>query len=378
MSLSLREVHDRIEWNSALKALPDPHILQCWEWGVFKSRHYWGTLRLLWERRGSPVAAAQVLVRRGTGRKAQMISRALPTSVAYVPKGPTLDWADAPLRQAVLSELEAVARRERAIFVKIDPDVVLGTGVPGSADEAASRLGAEVQSALTRRRWRSSSAQVQFRNTAQIDLTTDEAGLLAAMKQKTRYNVRLAEKKGVRVRAGGPNDLDLLYRLYAETSVRDGFVIRTPAYYRDAWGTFVAAGLAQPFIAEVEGEAVGAIVVYRFGARAWYMYGMSRPSHREKMPNHRLQWEAMRWAKAQGCRVYDFWGAPDEFTEDDPLWGVWKFKAGFGGRVIRHIGAWDYAASPLAYYLYMRVMPRALAVMRRRGRAETARALVRE
>ena len=105
------------------------------------------------------------------------------------------------------------------------------------------------------------------------------------------------------------------------------------------------------------------------------MYGMSREAHREKMPNHLLQWEAMRWAKAAGCETYDFWGAPDELTEADPMWGVWKFKEGFGGQVVRHIGAWDYAPSPLLYRLYTAILPRVLDVLRWRGRRKTQASL---
>jgi lipid II:glycine glycyltransferase (peptidoglycan interpeptide bridge formation enzyme) len=199
--------------------------------------------------------------------------------------------------------------------------------------------------------------------------------LLAGMKQKTRYNLRLAERRGVRVRTGGLSDLDLLYRLYAETAVRDGFVIRPPAYYREAWGRFIEAGLAQPLLAEVEGEPIGAVIVYRYGRTAWYLYGMSREAHRDKMPNHLLQWHAIQWAQAQGCTVYDFWGAPDEFVESDPLWGVWKFKEGFGGQVVRGLGAWDYAPNPALYRLYSTVLPRLLSLMRRRGRRRTQASL---
>jgi peptidoglycan pentaglycine glycine transferase (the first glycine) len=177
------------------------------------------------------------------------------------------------------------------------------------------------------------------------------------------------------VRLGSHADLDLLYRMYAETSVRDGFAIRGLDYYRDAWGRFMAAGLAQPFVAEVDAEPVGALVVFRFAHTAWYLYGMSRDAQRDKMPNHLLQWHAIRWAKAQGCTSYDFWGAPDDFVESDPLWGVWRFKEGFGGQLVRHIGAWDYAPSPLLYRLYSIILPRVLDVMRRRGRNQTRQSI---
>ncbi len=363
--------HPRV-WDELISAQPHSHILQSWKWGEFKSRYGWSARRLAWNAStGQPVAAAQILRRQLFLPSASR----LPPSVLYVPKGPVLNWADESLRGRVLDDLQALARRERAVFIKLDPDLPFAAGFPGQ--EQTNPMGAQLVSELEIRDWRLSRDQIQFRNTVTLDLRRSEADLLSGMKQKTRYNVRLAEKKGVRVRSspGSLTDLDLLYRMYAETSVRDGFVIRSANYYRDAWGSFIEAGLAQPFIAEVEGEPVSALILFKFARTAWYMYGMSREAHREKMPNHLLQWEAMRWAKANGCETYDFWGAPDEFNASDPMWGVWKFKEGFGGQVVRHIGAWDYAPSPLLYRLYTVILPRVLDVMRRRGRRKTRQAL---
>ncbi len=360
-------IADRHTWNPLISALPFTHIFQSWEWGEFKSRYGWSARRFVWTgATGQPAAAAQVLCRR-IGLPTSNLR--LPTAILYVPKGPLLDWGDEPLRARVLDDLQSLARRERAIFIKTDPDL------PAPPSSVAGRDGEGITTDLQRRGWRFSREQIQFRNTVTLDLRHGEADLLARMKQKTRYNVRLAEKKGVRVRPGSPADLDLLYRLYAETSVRDGFVIRSADYYRDAWGSFIEAGLARPFIAEVEGEPVSALILFKFARTAWYMYGMSREAHREKMPNHLLQWEAMRWAKANGCETYDFWGAPDEFTEADPMWGVWKFKEGFGGHIARRIGAWDYAPSTLLYRLYTVILPRVLDVMRWRGKQQTRRTL---
>jgi len=239
-------------------------------------------------------------------------------------------------------------------------------------------------SALRRRGWLFSSDQIQFRNTVLIDLSPSEDELLARMKQKTRYNVRLASKKGVTVRMGTENDLPMLYKMYAETSVRDGFVIRGEDYYRTVWQTFMGSSghyhpsstpWAAPLIADVDREPVAAIFVYYFAGRAYYLYGMSREIHREKMPNYLLQWEAMRRAKAAGCSFYDLWGAPDEFNEGDSMWGVFRFKEGLGGQVVRTLGAWDYTPRPLWYKLYSQVLPRLLDVMRSRGRSRTRQAL---
>jgi lipid II:glycine glycyltransferase (peptidoglycan interpeptide bridge formation enzyme) len=219
------------------------------------------------------------------------------------------------------------------------------------------------------------------------------------MKQKTRYNIRLAQKKGVSLRIGTSNDIDLLYRMYAETSIRDGFVIRDEGYYRTVWQRFMANApssasnpqasittpgeasrwdqfpYAEPIIAEVDDEPVAAIFVFYFAGRAYYVYGMSRDMHREKMPAYLLQWEAIKRAKARGCAVYDLWGAPDVFEESDSMWGVYRFKEGLGGKVVRTLGAWDYPPNPFWYKLYSEIIPRVLNVMRLRGKAKTRQSL---
>lgn len=343
--MTLKLVTDPIAWNTALAALPYRHILQAWEWGQFKQRWGWSPRYFVNEEGGVVNAAALVLRRTFSPLKLNLL---------YVPKGPALDYADGALVDRVLRDLVDVARRDRAIFIKIDPD-----------------LNPPDRSLLLDRGWIDSAEQIQFRNTMLLDLTRSEDDLLAAMKPKTRYNVRLAQKKGVTIRSGNLDDLELLYAMYAETAQRDGFIIRPLDYYRDAWGSFIRSGLAHPLIAEVDQEAVAGLILFRFADRAWYMYGMSRNAHRDKMPNYLLQWEAIRWAKAQGCAVYDLWGAPDELNESDSMWGVYKFKEGLGAEFAPHVGAYDFVVSRPGYWLYTQAMPRVLDVMRRWHRSST-------
>jgi lipid II:glycine glycyltransferase (peptidoglycan interpeptide bridge formation enzyme) len=123
-------------------------------------------------------------------------------------------------------------------------------------------------------------------------------------------------------------------------------------------------------LAEYEGNPLAAVILVRFGERMIYMYGASTERERQRMPGYLLQWEAIRLARAQGCQIYDFWGAPNEFVESDPLWGVWRFKEGFSGQVVRFIGAWDYVARPFWYWVYTAVMPRYLAYLRRRSHGD--------
>lgn len=352
-------------WNTIVASFPKPHILQTWQWGEIKSHFGWRPSHRVWGDEHNPAAAALILQ-----REIPLAGFAARLRVLYAPKGPLLrDWGDGSLRQQVLDDLQALARQRGAIFLKIDPDVELGSGVPGEPEAESNPLGGALQSELQARGWRYSAEQIQFRNTVLIDLSASEDTILARMKQKTRYNIRLAGRKGVKARMGDDGDFGLLYRMYAETSLRDGFIIRGEAYYQTLWRTFFEAGMLDPLIAEVEGEPVGALMLYRHAGRAWYLHGMSREFHREKMPNYLLQWEAIRHAKATGCREYDLWGAPETFDESDAMWGVFRFKRGLSGEVARTLGAWDYPEKPFYYKLYTQTLPRILAVMRRRGKA---------
>ncbi|MGE5376011.1 MAG: lipid II:glycine glycyltransferase FemX [Bacteroidota bacterium] len=387
---------DANSWNSMISRLPNPHFLQTHEWGQVKAKYGWQPIYVAWDEQKNmkvvtdesrlpsfafpPSATALIL-------KRQILNRgfAKHLSILYSPKGPLLDWSNESLRNRVLNDLQSFAKKQGAIFLKMDPDVVLATGVPGGADDRPDPTGQGLLSELDRRGWRYSSDQIQFKNTVLIDLTRSEEETLARMKQKTRYNIRLARKKGVALRVGTQMDFPLLYRMYAETSVRDGFVIRDEGYYRTVWQTFMQQNVetpkdssvpsCEPLIAGVDGEPVAAIFIFYFDGRAYYVYGMSRDAHRDKMPTYLLQWEAMRRAKDKGCAVYDLWGAPEMFDESDSMWGVYRFKEGLGGRVVRTLGAWDFAPSPFWYKMYSEIIPRLLDVMRSRGQAKTKQSL---
>ncbi|MCB9421134.1 MAG: peptidoglycan bridge formation glycyltransferase FemA/FemB family protein [Ardenticatenaceae bacterium] len=348
-------ITDSAVWETALSQLPNAHALQSWTWGEFKSRWGWSAARYVLGIDGKPLAAFQILKRK--------LPRLL-FSILYVPKGPALDYNDAALRRVVLAELEAIAARERAIFIKIDPEVVKSWGLE---PERPSPIGSKFITELNQRGWRFSAEQIQFRNTVEMAAQRPEEELLAAMKPKTRYNIRLAGRKGIVVRPGTAVDWTVIGEMYRETAARDGFAIRPLDYYLDIWRAFYDAGIAQPLIAEYEGDPVAAVVLVRYGSRVIYMYGASTDKERNRMPNYLLQWEAIRWAQAQSAEIYDFWGAPDEFVETDRMWGVWRFKDGFNGQVVRHIGAWDFVIRPFWYWLYTVALPKYLDFLRSRS-----------
>lgn len=327
------------EWNSFVAASPTGHILQSTQWGQLKERFGWQVARIALEDRGQWLAGAQILFR-PLG----------PKTIAYVPKGPIVDWADAMITQTLLEALHHLCRQRQAIFLKIEPDL--------AEDPTLTHK-------LIGLGFHASPQTIQPRCTILLDLTPDPDNILARMKSKTRYNIGLAARKGVTVREATTEDLPAFYHLMQITSRRDRFRIHSESYYRTAYQLFVPQGLAKLFLAIFEDQILAGIMAFAFGHKAWYMYGASSDEHRNLMPNYLLQWEAIKWAKDRGCLTYDLWGIPDEEEEvlereftnrSDGLWGVYRFKRGFGGRVVHYLGAYDYVYSPSLYWLYRKLL----------------------
>lgn len=363
---------DAISWNKIIAELPGRHVLQTWEWGQVKEKYGWQVLTQIWRDEGCMVQGAALVLE----RTIRIAGFAPGLRILYVPRGPMTDWSNPIWRKEVLDDLQSLAKRQRAIFIKIDPEVFLGSGIPGTPGAIENEVGKKVLEDLQVRGWRYSGEQIQYRNTVWLDLDHSEEELLARMKQKTRYNIRLADRKGVQVRQGTLADLPMLYQLYTETSARDGFVIRSEEYYYTIWRSFLDKNMAEAFIAEVKGEPIAGLFLFYFGGKAWYLYGMSRRAYSDRMPNYLLQWKAICRARSIGCVQYDLWGAPDIFDENDPMWGVFRFKKGLGGKVMRTIGAWDFPTQPGLYSLYTYILPKLLAILRVRGKARTRQGIL--
>jgi peptidoglycan pentaglycine glycine transferase (the first glycine) len=338
----LLQAADRDRWNDFVRASTYPSVMQSWEWGELKAATGWTPLVVALEDDGALRAGALVL------------ERPLPhlrRGLLYAPRGPVLDWSDLDLLARLIAEIRAVARERGAVALKIDPcvpaerkDVVaalegLGFRFAGSADPD---LGG-----------------TQPRYVMKTDLRPEPEELLANFHPKWRYNIRLAERKGVTVREGTRADLPEFYRVLQITAERDRFRVRGLDYYERLYDLLAPAGMAKLFVAEVEGQVVSGAILFRMGREAVYVYGASDNEHRNLMPNHLLQWTMMRWARAQGCEVYDFRGVSRE-VDGEPmgeLGGLNRFKRGFAAQYMEYIGEYDLVLSPFWY--------RAMSVARR-------------
>lgn len=326
-------------WDAWLSARPDGHLLQSWIWGDLKSKSGWHPLRLaLWdEERDEIVAAAQVL-RKTAPRLPLRLGH-----LAYIPKGPVLDWSQPDLCVAFFAQLDNHLRRQGALALRMD--LMQEEGTP-EAELVLKRM--QALDAHTER-------TIQPLRTIIVDLEHSEEEILARMKEKWRYNVGLARRRGVTVRvAETEEDVRAWYDLLRVTCERDGFGVHTLDYYLDAQRLLGQQNYARIFLAEFEGQLLGGIFVTLFAREGIYLYGASSNEQRKHMPNHLLQWEAMCWAKRNGATRYDLWGIPATDDDDEAMAGVYRFKSGWGGRVTRFLGCYERVYNPLGMSLARR------------------------
>lgn len=304
-------------------------FLQSGFWGSFKARFGWN--------------ARAFMVDWGEGGKLPLLvirRRLWPgASFAYVPWGPELPAGFSAQDAELSSSLEELAH---ALKNQLPPDTVFVRFDPPWAS-----VGADLPPPAILGSFRRAGADIQPPDTVLIDLTASEDDLLAAMKSKWRYNVRLAEKKGVAVRRLDLAGLDAFYALYEETARRDRIAIHGKNYYSSLFSHAADyKGGTQElrlYVAEHSDRPIAAIIALFRGEEATYLYGASSDRDRNLMPAYALQWRAMRDAREAGCLRYDLFGIPPKEDPGHPMAGLYRFKTGFGGSVVHRPGSWDYA-----------------------------------
>ena len=322
-----RFLPDSDTWDAFVARQPRAHILQTTTWAALKSDFGWRQARVaLADDAGTIVAGAQLLFRR---------LPALPYTLAYLGKGP---YGERPAVAKLWPAIHSCARAHRAAFLKWEPDVA---NVVNFAPPPDFRLSAQ---------------SVQPPRTILVDISGDEASILARMNQGTRRKIRHSSRE-LQFREGSNADIPAFFALLEETARRNGFGIHPLAYYERAASLFLS-GRAALILAEREGQTLAGVMVFALGRRAWYFYGASSAAARTANAGYGAQWAAVRWARERGCLEYDLWGVPDEdpasleaqFKQrSDGLWGVYGFKRGWGGQITRSVGTWDCVYQPLAY-----------------------------
>jgi peptidoglycan pentaglycine glycine transferase (the first glycine) len=344
---------DRERYNAFIASSPLADLLQAWEWGEVKRRSGWAPRRFLVEDdAGRVIGATQILGRRPVRGTPMLL---------YAPRGPVADgFAERPLT-ALIDEIRA--RAGDAFVLKCDPAIEDGSPELRALEAVGLKLAPEA-----------GFGGVQPKAVMVLDLAPDEEELLAGFHSKWRYNVRLAERKGVSVEQVTRAELPAFYDLLVETARRDRFLIRGRAYFETLFDCLEPSASIAMFLARFEGQPIAGALCMGFGPRLTYVYGASSNEHRNVMPNHLMQWHMIRWAKEHGYAIYDFRGV-SPVRNGEPveahLAGLNRFKEGFGARYVEYAGTFDLPLRPVVYRAWRWGAPLAINTLKRlkRGRA---------
>ncbi|HEY6781764.1 MAG TPA: peptidoglycan bridge formation glycyltransferase FemA/FemB family protein [Candidatus Dormibacteraeota bacterium] len=321
-------------WDELVAENPDGgQILQTRAWGEFKRAHRWSPHYLVSET--EPPVAILVLRHSAPGLGV----------LGYVPKGPGV--AGTAELAALLEGLRATAGS--AFAIKVEPEIEQSQ----DAIFALRAMGLE-----------KSRHDVQIsRATIIVGLRPNEDALIASFKPKCRYNIRLAERRGVTVAPVALDDasVDTMYSLMTSTRDRAGFTLRSKEYFSQYWHLQAAAGQGQLFFASLDGAVLAGVFATYIGKKAWYKDGGSTKEHAAVMAPYLLQWEVMRWLRARGVEAYDLVAVPPaaELNPAHPLFGLYRFKSGFSDRITEYVGTWDLAIRHRRYAAWNAVAERA-------------------
>ena len=352
MSVSVRPWGDPTTWNRFVASVPHAHFQQSWEWGELASDLGGNAVRLAAVRGSAVVGAMQIFVN-GSGFPGR--------TLLYVPRGPALLESSAQVLGPLLDAARAVGMERRSLGIRLEPNVP-------QRDDCLRQL-------LTSFGFHPSYPPSQPRSSWMLDISASHDELLAQMKSKTRYNIRLAARKGVEVSRATLDDLSELYDLYLETAQRDDLFVHPESLYRRMFDLFERANRFAMIFARHNGRLIAAVTLIHMGDTCWYLHGASSNEHRNLMATYLLQWEGIKCAKSWGCRLYDFRAVPDLLREDQDMYGVYRFKEGFGGHHFTTMDTYAQAYAPGLFGVWQTYFSGrfALQAMRRRHAGLPAR-----
>ena len=300
-----------------------------WKWEAIVSRDANGTIK----------GSLAVLIRK--------IVPGLPFTMMYGCRGPVTDLDDKETMADLIDGAKKLAKQYHSYVIKIDPDVP-------SSETAYTKMLEDLGFQLTGGGATFDAIQPQYVFRLNTEGKTAEE-LLMSLPQSTRRKVRAGAKKGVTVEIKGKEAVPDFARLMLETGVRDGFVTREASYFENMLDNL--GEHARLYMAYYEGQAIAGTLAIWYGDKVWYLYGASSNEHRNLMPNYMLQWSMIEWAVEKGCRIYDFRGVPGRVGEDHPLYGLYKFKLGFGGDYVEFVGEMDMVLSKPVNFMITKGKP---------------------
>ena len=313
---------------------PKGHFLQSPEWAKLKSE--WKNEVVLSEDKdGNIKGAMSILI-----RKLPYIN----SSIMYSPRGPVCDIHDKETFQDLVNGAKELAKKYNAFIFRVDPDI------PDS-DEEFKKIAQEVGFKL-KENVKDFSEVIQPRYVFRLNVKDKtEEELLKSFHEKTRYNIRLAGRKGVTIRDGNREDLKDFYKIMQETGNRDNFLIRPLEYFEKMYDC-MGKDYLRVIMADYNGKPIsGAIAIY-YGNKVWYLYGASSNQNRNVMPNYLVQWEMIKWALEKKCDIYDFRGVSGHVDEHHPQYGIYKFKKGFNGDFVEFVGELYMVFKPLTNFAF--------------------------
>ena len=338
-------------------------FLQLPQWADVKPD--WTSESVGWFDQGGQLVGAGLVLYRWVPR----INKAL----AYLPEGPVIDWLDPWGIERWLQPLIAHTKQHGAFMLKIGAPVKVrewyndtlknasGARLRDVAPDKEYSGALQLRTWLLKHGWKQREAEagfgdVQPRYVFQLDLLEQtEETLLEGFNQLWRRNLKKADKSGVQVRIGSRADLARFHEVYVETAKRDGFTPRPLSYFERMWNAL--GKHLKLYMAEIDGRVAAATIWVRVGSHVWYSYGASTTADRDARPSNAIQWQMMRDALAAGASVYDLRGISDTLDENDPLFGLLRFKLGTGGKAVEYLGEFDYPIQPLLariFDLYLR------------------------
>ena len=319
------------EYEAFVESHPKGHFAQSVLWAKQKPAWEWKAI-VCRDEAGKIKGSIAFLIRKMPVVRKKMM---------YACRGPVCDLDDRATFGELMAAARTLAKEEKAYVIKIDPDV------PSGNTEFAKLL---TEFGFRTRDTGKNFEAIQPKYVFRLYLNgRSEEELMASFHQKLRYNIRLAVKKGVEVRLCGKEMVPDFARIMVETGVRDNFATRPPEYFAAMLDNL--GDKCRLYMAFHEGQPIAGTLAIHYGDKVWYLYGASSNEHRNLMPNYLLQWNMMCWALERGARIYDFRGVSGNVSEDNPLYGLFRFKQGFGGAFTEFFGEEDLVLSPFIYWV---------------------------